>query len=116
LGEFSELPLEGAFERFGGNRVVCNGVVKGIILTILLLKDGTLKSYKLNTIIEKDEHGYYAFCPELEGCCSQGRTIDEVMKNIREAMGLYLETLTLKERNSLIHRELITSSIEVCVA
>jgi predicted RNase H-like HicB family nuclease len=53
-----------------------------------------MKSYKLNAVIEKDENGYYAFCPELEGCCTQGRTLDETMKNIREAMTLYLETLS----------------------
>ncbi|MFH0922236.1 MAG: type II toxin-antitoxin system HicB family antitoxin [Fibrobacterota bacterium] len=53
-----------------------------------------MKTYNLNTVIEKDAHGYYAYCPELEGCCTQGRTLDETMKNIREAMTLYLETLT----------------------
>lgn len=75
-----------------------------------------MKSYKRNAIIEKDEHGYYAYCPELEGCCSQGRTLDETMANIREAISLYLETLTKKEREALIHRECITSSLEVCIA
>lgn len=75
-----------------------------------------MKSYKLNAVIEKDANGYYAFCPELEGCCTQGRTLDETMKNIREAISLYLETLTLKERKALAHRELITSSLEVSVA
>ncbi len=29
-------------------------------------------SYKVGVVIEKDENGYYAFCPELEGCQSQG--------------------------------------------
>jgi len=75
-----------------------------------------VKSYKLNAIIEKDEHGYYAFCPELDGCCSQGKTLDETMLNIREAISLYLETLSPKERSALSHRELITSSLEVCLA
>jgi predicted RNase H-like HicB family nuclease len=74
-----------------------------------------MKSYKINAIIEKDDHGYYAFCPELEGCCTQGRTLDETMKNIHEAISLYLETLSPKERASLTHRELITSSLEVCM-
>jgi predicted RNase H-like HicB family nuclease len=75
-----------------------------------------MKSYKLNAVIEKDEHGYYAFCPELDGCCTQGATLDETMKNIREAITLYLETLSPKERAALVHRELITSSLEVQVA
>jgi predicted RNase H-like HicB family nuclease len=43
-------------------------------------------------IIERDKHGYYAYCPELPGCQSQGNSLDEVMGNIREAVELYLET------------------------
>ncbi len=75
-----------------------------------------MKSYKLNAIIEKDEQGYYAYCPELEGCCTQGKTLDKTMANIREAISLYLETMSPKERAALTHRELITSSLEVRVA
>ena len=44
-------------------------------------------------IVEKDENGYYAYCPELAGCQSQGDTFKEVMVNIKEAVELYLETL-----------------------
>lgn len=29
--------------------------------------------YKVDVIIEKDADGYYAYCPALEGCQSQGR-------------------------------------------
>jgi predicted RNase H-like HicB family nuclease len=50
-------------------------------------------SYKVNVVIEKDEHGYYAYCPELEGCQTQGETFEDTLKNIREAVELYLETL-----------------------
>jgi len=50
-------------------------------------------SYKVSAVIEKDEHGYYAYCPELDGCQTQGDTLEEVIKNIREAVELYLETL-----------------------
>ena len=48
---------------------------------------------KINIVIEKDEYGYYAYCPELPGCQSQGDTFEEVTANIREAAELYLETL-----------------------
>ncbi|MCY4046869.1 MAG: type II toxin-antitoxin system HicB family antitoxin [Candidatus Dadabacteria bacterium] len=48
---------------------------------------------KFNIVIEKDEHGYYAFCPALKGCHSQGDSPEEVLSNIKEAMELYLETL-----------------------
>jgi predicted RNase H-like HicB family nuclease len=49
---------------------------------------------KVSIVIEKDRHGYYAYCPELEGCQSQGHTLEDVMKNIREAIELYLGTLS----------------------
>jgi predicted RNase H-like HicB family nuclease len=43
-------------------------------------------------VIEKDHDGYYAYCPELKGCHSQGDSLEEVQANIREAVELYLET------------------------
>lgn len=45
-----------------------------------------------SVVIEKDEHGYYAWCPELKGWHSQGDTVEEAMANIREATELYRET------------------------
>ena len=35
--------------------------------------------------IEHDEHGFYAFCPELPGCQTQGDTFAEAVINIHEA-------------------------------
>ncbi len=58
-------------------------------------------SYKASIIIEKDEHGYYAYCPELEGCQTQGNSFEEVLRNIKEAVELYLETLSEEERNAV---------------
>ncbi len=47
---------------------------------------------KFTVIIEKDEEGYLiADVPELEGCHTQGKSLDEVMKNIREVIELCLE-------------------------
>ena len=59
-------------------------------------------SYKLNIIIEEDEDGFYAYCPELKGCQSQGDTLEEVQRNIQEAVELYLETLSASEKQELI--------------
>jgi len=36
-------------------------------------------SYKVTIIIEKDEYVYYAYAPDLEGCQTQGETIDEIL-------------------------------------
>jgi len=38
-----------------------------------------------------EEGGYTVWVPALPGCISEGETIDECMKNIKEAIELYLE-------------------------
>lgn len=49
---------------------------------------------KYTVIIEKGrESGYVAYCPALKGCVSQGKTTEEALKNIREAMEAYIEVL-----------------------
>jgi predicted RNase H-like HicB family nuclease len=68
---------------------------------------------KASVLIEKDEHGYYAWCPELKGCQSQGATVEDALANIREAIELYLETLSDVERDALLSREILTTSVEV---
>ena len=73
-------------------------------------------SYKVNVVIEKDEYGYYAYCPELEGCQTQGDSIEEVLSNIKEAIELYLETLPKEEIRAFLSTEILTTSLEVQVA
>ena len=73
-------------------------------------------SYKVSIVVKKDEFGYYAFCPELDGCQTQGETFEEVMGNIKESIELYLETLSEDERRDYLSHEIYTTSIEVNVA
>ena len=44
-------------------------------------------------VIEKGAHNYSAYVPDLPGCVSTGRTLDEIAANIREAIELHLEGL-----------------------
>jgi len=53
-----------------------------------------MNKYKVSVVIEKDEYGYYAYCPKLAGCQTQGDSLEEVLSNIKEARELYLEALT----------------------
>ena len=47
---------------------------------------------KIKVIIEKGEDGYFvARCPSLKSCWSHGKTEEEALKNIQEAIELYLE-------------------------
>ena len=68
---------------------------------------------KASVVIEKDEHGFYSWCPELKGCQSQGGTLEEAIFNIKEAIELYLETLPVEERDVLLSREILTTAVEV---
>jgi|SRR5271154_6204140 len=55
---------------------------------------------KVTVAIEQDKHGCYAWCPELKGCQSQGETVEEALANIRDAIELFVETLTDEERSN----------------
>jgi len=68
---------------------------------------------KASVVIEKDENGFYAWCPELRGCQSQGNTLEEAVANIKEAIELYLETLPIGDRDVLLSREILTTAVEV---
>ena len=49
-------------------------------------------------LVEKDEDGFYVVeCPVLEGCYSQGKIIDEALKNIREVIEMILEEKEAQE-------------------
>jgi len=72
--------------------------------------------HQILTIIEKDEFGYYAHCPALEGCQTQGDSLEEVEQNIKEAISLYLSTLTEEEKQQLFDKELTAMMTEVQVA
>jgi len=55
---------------------------------------------KIPLLIEKGEDGFFVIeCPVFSGCYTQGKTIDEAMDNIREAIELVLEE---KENQKLL--------------
>lgn len=49
---------------------------------------------KFSVVVEKDpEGGYVVSCPAIKGCHSQGDTVEEALKNIKEAISGCLKTL-----------------------
>jgi predicted RNase H-like HicB family nuclease len=65
---------------------------------------------KLHVIIEQDENGYYvAEVPALPGCLSQGRTHEEAITNIKEAIDGWLEVM--ESKRSLDPAQLVEVSV-----
>jgi len=64
--------------------------------------------YEFDVVIIEDEtSGYIAFVPALPGCHTQGDTIGELMENVKEAIELYLETLTEEEKKDLLQQRVV---------
>ncbi len=71
--------------------------------------------YKFSVVIEKDKDGYFAFCPELQGCYTQGDTYEEALENIRDAIRLHVED-RIEEGEEISQPESISlTSLEVAV-
>jgi len=64
--------------------------------------------YEFDAVIVEDETGdYVAFVPALPGCHTQGDTLEELIRNVKEAIELYLETLTEEERGEVLKQRVV---------
>lgn len=62
------------------------------------------RNLQLPLFVEKDEDGFYVVeCPLLEGCYSQGKTLDEALGNIREVIASILEEKKSREALKSYH-------------
>ncbi len=52
----------------------------------------------VNLVYDPEYKGYVADVPELPGCMSQGKTVESALRNVREAIGLYLEAVPRRKR------------------
>ena len=50
-----------------------------------------MSTYRFSVVIEKDADGYFALCPQLQGCYSQGGSYEEALENIKDAIRLHVE-------------------------
>ena len=64
--------------------------------------------YEFDTVIIEDESGgYVALVPALPGCHTQGDTLQELIENVKEAIELYLETLTEEEKKEILRQRVV---------
>jgi len=69
---------------------------------------------QLTAIIERENDGYVALCPDLD-IASQGATIEQARNNLREALELFFETASPEEVKQRLHEEVYVTQLEVAV-
>lgn len=77
-----------------------------------------MKFYTFEVVIEKEpeDQGYSAYSPTLPGCFSNGKTIEEAKRNMREAVQQHIQSLLahgqpVPQNENLIHVEELTVGV-----
>ncbi len=77
-----------------------------------------MKFYTFEIVVEKEpeDEGYAAYSPTLPGCFSNGKTIEEARRNIREAIQQHIESrlahgLPIPQNENLVHVEELTFGV-----
>jgi predicted RNase H-like HicB family nuclease len=68
----------------------------------------------MTAIIEREDDGFVALCPELD-IASQGSTIEEARANLVEALTLFFEAASPSEIALRLHSEVFVTQVEVPV-
>ncbi len=66
-------------------------------------------------IIEKDEDGYIAYCPQLQGCYTQGDSYEEVILSIEDAIKLHTEDRKAENESWSTPMTINVTSLELSV-
>jgi len=69
---------------------------------------------RLTAIIEREDDGFVALCPELD-IASEGGSIEEARANLIEALTLFFETASPSEVTRRAHNEVFVTQVEVPV-
>ena len=83
-----------------------------VILAVRI--DGVQRTEHLTAIIEREDDVFVALCPELD-IASQGDTVENASKNLREALELFLESASPSEVRERLHREVYVTHFDLKV-
>ena len=72
------------------------------------------KTRQLTAIIEREDDGFVALCPELD-IASQGDTVEDARSNLAEAIELFFEVADPSEIEQRMHNDVFVTSVEVAV-
>jgi predicted RNase H-like HicB family nuclease len=77
-----------------------------------------MKYFSFEIVIEKEpeDEGYFAYSPTIPGCFSNGKSIEQAKRNIREAIAQHLESLrargeSIPQSDRIVHVEELTVGV-----
>ncbi len=73
-----------------------------------------LRPQRMTAIIEREDDGFVALCPELD-IASQGSTVEEARANLVEALTMFFETASPSEITQRLRSEVFVTQVEVLV-
>ena len=76
-----------------------------------------MKVQNFSVVIEQDKKGFVAECLDLQGCYTQGKTYEEVVRNIKDAIKLHIaDRIARKEKLNLSEKLFSLSNFQIAVA
>jgi predicted RNase H-like HicB family nuclease len=69
---------------------------------------------QLTAIIEREGDGFVALCPEVD-VASQGDSVDEARRNLKEALELFFQTASPEEIKHRLHGEVYVTQVEIAL-
>jgi predicted RNase H-like HicB family nuclease len=72
-----------------------------------------MKKYLLDVVIEKDKNGYFAYCPLIQGCYTQGDTYEDALENMKDAIKLHLEEIEASKQKFSYPESISVTTLEV---
>lgn len=70
---------------------------------------------QFGVIIEKDDDGYFAHVPALQGCYAQGDTYEEALANVKDAIRLHIEDIKESGQKMPKPHQISLTTIEISV-
>lgn len=72
-------------------------------------------NFLLAIVIEKDSDGYFAYCPALQGCYTQGDSYEETLENIEDAIRLHIQDRLANNESIPSNKIISLATVEVRV-
>jgi predicted RNase H-like HicB family nuclease len=87
-----------------------------VILSIVGVTSMTFYTFEIVVEKETEDEGYFAYSPTLPGCHSNGKTIEDAKRNIREAIQQHIQSLLahqqpIPQNEKLVHVEELTVGV-----